>query len=226
MAAGRHCVQLAGRALEYSVVRSQRRSIGLKIDAQGLTVQLPLRVPLTEAEAVIQRKLAWIMRHLDALPPPRGALDDGSQVAWLGQPRLLRLGAARTRLTETELWLQGDTARADEALVRLLQRSARSHFAERTALWAGRMGLAPRRVLLTSARGRWGSCSANGDIRLNWRLMQAPPEVIDYVVIHELAHLAELNHSARFWALVEQACPDWRQLRAWLRLNGGELLRL
>lgn len=85
------------------------------------------------------------------------------------------------------------------------------------------MGLQPRQLFLSSAKSRWGSCTALGDIRLNWRLMQAPPQVIDYVVIHELAHLAELNHSPRFWAIVAAACPDWKTHRLWLKQNGPAL---
>lgn len=86
------------------------------------------------------------------------------------------------------------------------------------------MALVPQKLALSSARSRWGSCSASGGVRLNWRLMQAPPAVIDYVVIHELAHLAELNHSPRFWAIVAAHCPDWKVRRDWLKQHGNRLL--
>ncbi|WP_148714156.1 M48 family metallopeptidase [Chitinolyticbacter meiyuanensis] len=206
------------RTLEYAVARSsRRRSIGLKIDHRGLTVQLPQRAPLAEAERVLRLKLDWVLKHLDAQPAARPALVDGSSACWLGQPRVLRSGATRTRLSEQELHLPGSEVQLAAALARFLQRSARTYFSERVAVWSARMGLAPRALKLTSARTRWGSCTSAGDIRLNWRLLQAPPEVIDYVVIHELAHLAELNHSERFWAIVEAHSPAWRVHRDWLR---------
>ncbi|TJZ79048.1 M48 family metallopeptidase [Chitiniphilus eburneus] len=228
MSAATHRLELAERTLEYTITRSSRRSIGLRIDARGLVVQLPTRAPLAEAERVLRLKLDWVLKHLQARPSVAlaPALAEGDCVSWLGAPRMLQLGATRARLTDDSLWLSTpDAARLPVALTQFLQRSARGYFAERVQTWSGRMGLTPRRLLLTSARGRWGSCSATGDIRLNWRLMQAPAEVIDYVVIHELAHLAELNHSPRFWALVERVCPDWRRQRGWLKAHGGELFR-
>ncbi|WP_047392668.1 M48 family metallopeptidase [Chitinibacter sp. ZOR0017] len=218
--------------IPYQVSRSaRRRSIGLKIDAGGLTVILPARAPLAEAERVIQLKLTWIQTKLaqwTAQPPALGPAPWrwGDEVRWLGAPRRL-LPASRTRLTEAELHLAA--AREDlltPALVRFYQRSARAYFAERVPFWAARMGLQPQRILLTSARTRWGSCTSQGAIRLNWRLLQAPAAVIDYVIIHELAHLREMNHSAQFWALVAQACPDWRQYRAWLKTHGQALMVL
>ncbi|WP_018746577.1 M48 family metallopeptidase [Chitiniphilus shinanonensis] len=227
MSAATHRLALAEHTLEYTVTRSsRRRSIGLRIDARGLVVQLPARAPLAEAERVLRLKLDWVLRHLAAraAAPAAVALGDGAIIHWLGTPRTLRLGAARSRLADDALWLSApDATRLPAALSQFLQRSARGYFAERVAVWSARMGLTPRRVLLTSARGRWGSCSAAGDVRLNWRLMQAPAEVIDYVVIHELAHLAELNHSPRFWARVEQVCPDWRHCRDWLKAHGAGL---
>ncbi|HSC79969.1 MAG TPA: YgjP-like metallopeptidase domain-containing protein, partial [Chitinolyticbacter sp.] len=119
------------RTLEYAVARSsRRRSIGLKIDTQGLTVQLPQRAPLAEAERVLRLKLDWVLKHLDALPAPRAALADGSSACWLGQPRILYSGATRTRLTELELHLPGPEAQLAAALGRFLQRSARPYFIE------------------------------------------------------------------------------------------------
>ena len=152
-------------------------------------------------------------------------LRNGGDFFWLGKPVTLACGAGRTRLDEGRLHVAAqDESGLGHALARFMQRRAADYLPARLAFWSGRMGLQPSRVGLSSARRRWGSCTASGRIRLNWRLMQAPPDVIDYVVIHELAHLAELNHSPRFWAVVETFCPAWKQQRDWLKRHGALLL--
>ncbi|SMC26818.1 hypothetical protein SAMN02745857_02603 [Andreprevotia lacus DSM 23236] len=223
----RHSLELDGQQLAYTLKRSaRRRSVGLRIAGDGLTITLPARAPLAEAERVIRLKADWIMRHLQAPKPPAARLAAGSTILWQGQPRTLQAGASRARLAADTLAL----AAPDEpealtlALARFCQRAARPYFLQRVEVWQQRMNLHPRRVLLSSARTRWGSCTAAGDVRLSWRLMQAPPEVIDYVIIHELAHLAEMNHSPRFWAIVAAACPNWKQQREWLKQHAQALL--
>ncbi len=94
----------------------------------------------------------------------------------------------------------------------------------RAAHWAARLGVGYGRVSVKAQRTLWGSCSLRGNLNFNWRLADAPLETLDYVVIHELCHLREMNHSRRFWAHVEAACPDYRQRRRWLRLNGAALM--
>lgn len=98
-------------------------------------------------------------------------------------------------------------------------------FTERAAHWGRAMGVRHGRVRVKDHRSLWGSCTAKGDLNFNWRLSLAPPETLDYVVVHELAHLFERNHSRRFWDRVSRWCPDYRAHRRWLRANGPELLR-
>ncbi|WP_157314299.1 M48 family metallopeptidase [Chitinibacter sp. GC72] len=221
--------ELASGHIPYVIERSaRRRSIGLKIDATGLTIILPQRAPLAEAERVIRLKLNWIQAKLaerEVRPPaPAASLHWGAAVWWLGEQRSLQ-SALRGKLTDEALLLcAASEAHIPEALARFYQRAARPYFAERVAIWSERLNLHPTQLALSSARTRWGSCTSQGVVRLNWRLMQAPPSVIDYVVIHELAHLAEMNHSARFWAIVAAACPQWKTERAWLKQHGAALL--
>jgi predicted metal-dependent hydrolase len=111
-------------------------------------------------------------------------------------------------------------------LEQALREKARAVFSERLALHAPRLGVAAPPLRLSSARTRWGSCSHHGGISLNWRLIFMPLTVIDYVVCHELAHLKEMNHSPRFWSVVEQLCPDWRRLRLELRHQARHIPRL
>lgn len=101
---------------------------------------------------------------------------------------------------------------------------AKELIAARAAHWAGVLGLKYNRLAVKSQRSLWGSCSRRGNLNFNWRLAAAPPEALDYVVIHELCHLLEMNHSKKFWEKVAAACPDYRARRAWLRKNGAALL--
>lgn len=99
-------------------------------------------------------------------------------------------------------------------------------FHERATLWAERMGVKFGRIRVKNQRSLWGSCTPDGNLNFNWRLTLAPPEVLDYVVIHELAHRAEMNHSPRFWAIVERYCPEQKERRRWLRKNGQRLFTI
>ncbi|XZG70162.1 M48 family metallopeptidase [Chitinibacteraceae bacterium HSL-7] len=214
-----------GRLVRFLVRRSRRRSIGLSLGLNGLVVALPMRAPLSEAERVVALKWSWICRHLDARPPAPQPLGFGTTLTWLGEPRVL-MPAGKSGLDAHILAIAADETTLAPRLATFMQRHARVYFAERIAYWSEQMGVSARRVLLTSARSRWGSCSSAGDIRLNWRLMQAPVSVVDYVVIHELAHLSEMNHSERFWAIVARHCPGWAQERAWLKAHGAALYRV
>lgn len=220
-----------GEVLEYVLTRSaRRRSIGLKIDHSGLTLIIPARATIADAERAIRAKIAWIRGHLTRLkslpPPPPALLHNGAAIQWLGQPCRIAAPAPRSKLTDNILALASKAESPEavrDAFIRFSRSTARIYFAQRAAHFAPNMQVNPRRILLTSASTRWGSCTAAGDVRIHWRLMQAPPAVIDYVIVHELAHLKEMNHSPRFWAEVEKMMPDWKNHRQWLRQYGATL---
>ena len=225
-----HRYQAGSATFDWRLARSaRRRSIGLKIDRDGLTVVVPARGTQADAESAIRNKLAWILKHLAQretlarTAPP--VLENGTEILWLGQPHAIASHAPRSKLEDPYLHLRGETPEQLLAsFVRFSQNSARTYFGLRVAEFAPQLGVQPRRILLTSARSRWGSCTSAGDIRLNWRLMQAPANVVDYVIVHELCHLLEMNHSARFWAHVSSIFPYWQQQRDWLKHNGHRLL--
>jgi hypothetical protein len=115
-------------------------------------------------------------------------------------------------------------ALAAAALTAWYRRRAAQVIARRVALYAPRIGVSPTRITIRDARTRWGSCSPTGALSFSWRLLMAPPAVLDYLVVHELCHLKRADHSPRFWALVEAHCPGFRARRAWLR-DHGDILR-
>ncbi|WP_051304615.1 M48 family metallopeptidase [Chitinilyticum litopenaei] len=220
-----------GQALPLLWTRSpRRRTVQLLVRADGqIEVKAPQRLPWSAIEPFVKSRYDWLlaarqrMHARAAATPPQADL---SRLSWLGQTLVIRPGT-RTRLADGGLDVAGaDDAQRRQNLARFMQRSARVYLAERLQLWAGRMGLQASAFALSGARGRWGSCSSTGAIRLNWRLMQAPPAVIDYVVIHELAHLQELNHSPRFWAIVASHCPDWKQHRLLLKEHGERYMQI
>ncbi len=220
-----HRIVIAGQAVAYQLKRSARRTIGLAIDHRGLRVGAPLRARQGDIEALIQRHGQWVLDKLAAWRDRPAAtklpIAEGTCLTILGSPLTLTvtpLGRARWQWQADRLHLW-PTATVDAAqlLERALREKAREVFTQRLALHAPRLGVAPPPLRLSSARTRWGSCSHHGGISLNWRLLFMPLAVVDYVVCHELAHLREMNHSPRFWSVVEQLCPDWQMQRLALR---------
>jgi predicted metal-dependent hydrolase len=233
-------IRLGEHHLAYELRRARRRSIGFVVGAEGLTVSAPRWVGVGEIEAALREKSRWILRKLHEqrerarrLEAARIEWREGASVPFLGEPVILVLDARVAgavlhtdgatlpgvpRLT-LHLGLPQDAAPAQirDTVQSWLQRQARRLFEERCALFAARLGVRMTRLALSSASTRWGSASADGSIRLNWRLVHFALPVIDYVVTHELAHLREMNHSAAFWEVVRSALPDYESARGALR---------
>lgn len=218
-------IVIAGQAVTYQLRHSQRRTIGLAIDHRGLRVGAPTRARIGDIENLIHEHGQWVLDKLAAWRdrPVASKLEitDGTVVFALGEPLTVAftdVGRSRWQFGPGTLYLHPDAAHsASDLLEKALREKARTVFAERLAIHARRHGVAPPPLRLSSARTRWGSCSHHGGIALNWRLVLMPLAIVDYVVCHELAHLKEMNHSPRFWSVVEQLCPDWKALRLELR---------
>jgi hypothetical protein len=218
----------AGR-VDYTLVRRRgRRGVGLKVDGTGLTVSAPLTVPVARVEKMVLESESWVLGKLEIWRQrqvPVQGWEDGAALPYLGGHLTLRLGEARRAAAErdgTELRVrvpvrEGEAVR--RAVVAWYRRTALVHLAERAFLFSRLAGLAPPRVLLSSANSRWGSCNSRREVRLAWRLVKARPALVDYVVCHELAHLRHMNHSREFWAEVGRLCPDYRLLREELEAN-------
>jgi predicted metal-dependent hydrolase len=233
-------VSLRGRLLWCVVKRSLvARQVRFEIREGGiLTVVLPRRCSLDAVDEMVQSKARWVLRKIDTFAgrtPPlgNGRLAAGDAIPYLGEQVRIALGEEGARVAGVELLGQtllirgGQVAGDLEPLVEgwfrdqaaaLLQRKARE--------FAAGLVVSYGRFCIRGQRTRWGSCSHKGTLSFNWRLMMAPEPVVDYVVIHEVAHLREMNHTGRFWRLVAERCPSWREHRKWLNDHGAELSSL
>lgn len=223
-----------GHSIPYTLkVSARRRTIGLQVDERGLTVHVPRRVPQHTVESLLQDKSDWIAGKLAKWQSRPAALEwqDGTRLHHLGQPVQLCLRQdARSRAAEFDgnrLHLAvadpDDTAAVQRKVAQWYAKQARTDFARRLELLAAKLGVPTPPLFLSSAKTRWGSCNSKGEIRLNWRLIQASPHIIHYVVAHELAHLKEMNHSPKFWAWVERLCPDYASARRELKAISARL---
>ncbi|MBW0449878.1 M48 family metallopeptidase [Paraburkholderia phenoliruptrix] len=230
---------IGSRTLHYALKRSARRSIGFAIDSTGLTITAPRWVTLADIETAITEKQRWIFAKLiewqtrvEQRALPKVDWKDGAQVPYLGQPVRVKLGSPQGTLAfsaqdcalQVPLPLQADPQQIKDRVQGWLQGEAKRLFGERLAIYAEKLGVNYRAYALSSAATRWGSCSSDGKIRLNWRLIHFPLSIIDYVVAHELAHLREMNHSPRFWQTVESIFPEFREARQTLKSHPPELL--
>jgi predicted metal-dependent hydrolase len=214
--------------LAYTVRRSARASrVRVSVDPQtGIEVVLPQRAPARAAASAIAELRPWIERRLAEAEVVRSHVAArGDTVPYLGAS--LRLvpeqGRSRVHRKGDALHVPAGPA-GGAALERWYRRAARTEIAPRAERAAAAVGRPVSDVTIRGQRTRWGSCSATGALSFNWRLLLAPEDVLDYVVWHEACHLAVLDHSPRFWALVERHLPGYREPRAWLRRHGATLV--
>jgi len=227
-------VILAGREVPYTVRPSRKaRQVSLRIvEAGSVEVVVPARTAVVFPEAVIARHAAWVLRTFDRLArtrarsaPPLGA---GSRLPFLGMDRTIRVVREDRRrpavaLAGAELAVHLSPASGDDIrplLARWIRKQAERIIPARVEELSRPWGLEYGRVTVRDQRTRWGSCSRRGTLSLNWRLLILPPDVADYLIYHELAHLKHMNHSVRFWKLVQTMCPSFREAERWLRRNG------
>ncbi len=182
--------------LPYTLIRSDRRSCSIGIDAEGaITVRVPLHISEQEISRLLIEKRLWIIR------------------------KYLETEKRRTERPVSDLT---DAQRA--ALTRRYIAAAKEYFPKRVEHYIQLTGGSYERISIRDQKTRWGSCSGRGTLSFNWRLMLAPPAILDYVVVHELCHLTYMNHSAAFWEKVASVCPDYRAARKWLKEHGHELV--
>jgi hypothetical protein len=225
-------------AVAYTIRRSERaRRARILVDGDGVEVVVPARFPLQEVEGFVEEKRPWIERTLRRMresesnfPPAR--LEDGGELPYLGERLTLRVRSERGRV-RPYVARRGDRLEVmlppgvdlGAPLEAWLRREARTEIAERLDAAVARAGTSYASLQIRGQRTRWASCSTSGAMSFNWRLLLAPPEIVDYVVEHEVAHLEIHDHSERFWGLLASRSPRWREHENWLRRH-GHLLKL
>jgi predicted metal-dependent hydrolase len=211
---------------------AQARRYTLRIRAADRTVVLtmPMRGSVKEARAFAQRSAAWIAARLKRLPQPI-PFAEGLELPLRGVPhRIVHRSTRGTVWTEAGadmplLCVAGQRVHLARRLRDYLKREAKRDLEAATRRYAGELGVTVRRVAVRDQVSRWGSCTAAGVVSYSWRLILAPPYVLDYLAAHEVAHLVEMNHSRRFWRVVASICPEWQRAKAWLTAHGNALHR-
>ena len=179
--------------MEYTVIRSGRKTVAIQLNQDlTVTVRAPWRASKSEIERILQKKKPWIEKHLDQMRRRKEHYD----------------ASGTDKLTDEE--------------IQELANKALKYIPERVAYFSKIIGVTYGRITIRNQKTRWGSCSSVGNLNYNWKLVLMPPGVLDYVVVHELAHRREMNHSAAFWKVVATWMPDYKKYRKWLRDNGNQ----
>lgn len=203
--------------------RARRLSLRVSRLDGAVRLSLPNRAPMAEATAFLRDREGWIRDQLAAVARPiTPSLGDTIPIG--GRPHLLSLAQGRRPAIKDDT-IDLPEGRVLPALKALLRSEARARLVGASDHYAAQLGRGYGRITLRDTRSRWGSCTSRGDLMYSWRLIMAPPQVLNYVAAHEVAHLQEMNHAPAFWDIVTRLDPDWRASRDWLRQNGAELHR-
>ncbi len=217
----------AEQPLDYTVRRSSRaRSVRVRVEHTGeIAVTLPQRAREREAAAAVRELRPWIERRLADVDSARAAIHRAHGcVPYMGGLLRLREESRRTRAHRHGDLLHVPAGPSQAAAIeRWYRRAARAEVEPRLDQAAAALGTGYERLSIRGQRTRWGSCSATGAIAINWRLLLGPGHLLDYVVWHEACHLVVMDHSPRFWSLLERHVPGYREPRDWLRRNGAAL---
>ena len=241
-------ILLQQTTIAYAFQRVKRKTIGMSVGADGLEVRAPRWATVSSVEAVLHEKSAWILRKLQETQERQKQMQhtiidwkDGATVPFLGENLVVRLdpehqfqqgGAVladvsaentAVKILQVALSLHAQPGQIRDSVQAWLMQQAKLNFSQRLNHFAPLLGVKWARLSLSNASSRWGTASADGSIRLNWRLIHFKQEVIDYVVAHELSHLRVMNHSPQFWETVGSLLPDYEQRRQ--ALNGEVLPR-
>ena len=206
--------------------RARRLSLRIsRLDGRA-SLTLPTRVPEREGMAFLREREAWLRKHLAAIEPEM-SVQIGGTVPFRGEDLALVAGdVKRAKLVDGALVLPDDPSKTGKRVAAFMKLQARDALAAASDRYAAALGKPYGRISLRDTRSRWGSCSSAGDLMYSWRLIMAPPAVLDYVAAHEVAHLQHMDHSDRFWGVVERLFPNHKACRKWLRDNGGALHRV
>jgi predicted metal-dependent hydrolase len=213
---------------------ARRMTLRVSRARRAVIVTLPMQCDLDQAGLFVSRHIEWVQERLGSLPEPL-PFDDGVVIPLRGAPHIIEhAGRSRSRRVvaverdakgAARLVVTGDPEFAPRRLQDWLVEEARKDFDKRSCWHAANLGLRPRRIAIRDQVSRWGSCSTTGLLSYSWRLVLAPPLILDYVAAHEVAHLAQMNHGPKFWSLVRKTMPQMDEARRWLQVYGMDLHR-
>ncbi|WP_094549811.1 M48 family metallopeptidase [Petroclostridium xylanilyticum] len=235
-------VETSNNKITYTVVKTKRKTIGITIDMNGeVKVSAPLRINEKQICEVVQKKADWIVKKVNEVRERKAntvcrEFVSREKFPYLGKEYTLEI--VERDLGKVEVLMQEDTVvvyisqgmseesrkqAIKEALIKWYRQRFAEIVKERIEKYSLQLKVAPCKVVIKDQKTRWGSCSKKGNINLNWRLVMAPIDIIDYVVVHELCHLRIMNHSKDFWNLVVSILPNYTEGREWLKVNGNRL---
>jgi len=233
----RRITKLDGRSIEYALKQSPRLR-GIRIEVHndtGLVVVVPRRYNPEKLDELLQEKSGWILRHLPNMNPAqmplfRKEIDHGEKIKYMG--RMIEVVVSRDGMARPSAQLKGNkllvtygpgTVSRSRILEAWYRQQAAQIFTEKADQFKVKMGLRYNKIIIRGQRKRWASASPLGNLSINWKLLMAPEDVIDYVIMHELAHFKHMDHSRKFWDFLAKFCPHWREYRRWLVVHEDEL---
>lgn len=193
-------------AMNVKIIRSNRKTLAIQINPDlSVTVRAPMYAPQSDIERILREKESWIQKHIEKI----------------------REQEAKSKKTQGEKDEYGESVESEYLTneeIKKLADKALQHIPKRVSYFAKQIGVTYRKITIRNQKTRWGSCSSKGNLNFNCLLMLTPPEVIDYVVVHELCHRKEMNHSWAFWAEVEKVLSGYKEQVKWLKENGGQVI--
>ena len=228
-------LEIDGRNVDVRVLENPRttrltlRLVPASKTGESLKVTVPPGTPESEVDAFLERNRNWAAARLSRLPEVT-KIEDGAIIPLRGVPHRIMhsdLGRGVVSIGMEEdgkvIRVFGDPKFTPRKVQDFLKRQAKQDLTKAVAHYSAELGVKAKSITLRDTTSRWGSCSSSGALNFSWRIILAPPEVLNYLAAHEVAHLREMNHSDRFWSLVEQICPDMEPQKAWLRTHGAKL---
>lgn len=192
--------------MNITIVRSNRKTLAIQINPDlSVTVRAPIYASQREIERILKEKEGWIQKHIEKIRE-----QEAKRKEMYGEKGEYGKSAEREYLSNEE--------------IHKLAEKALEYIPKRVSYFAKQIGVTYGKITIRNQKTRWGSCSSKGNLNFNCLLMLTPPEVIDYVVVHELCHRKEMNHSGAFWAEVEKVLPDYKEQVKWLKENGGKII--
>ncbi|MDB2679662.1 M48 family metallopeptidase [Methylophilaceae bacterium] len=219
-------------SLDYQLIKKSKKTLSLKISENGLVVSAPLLMSEKKINQIIISKIKWIKKKLELIEPQKNKLFIKNRASFdlLGKEIKITLLDGNNKIEwvdENNLKIffkdQDDQKKLKTFFIKWLKEIALDYFSQRAYEISKLYAIPSNSILLSNAKSRWGTCNSKTEVRINWRLIQADPYVVDYVICHEFAHLTHMNHSKNFWNLVEKLCPNYKLAENYLKNKGFNL---